>query len=445
AAYQTPVGVLLLELALVQAKNAWTAWRKGTAATLQLPRQPLFWRYQASGPVVCYLVSLLQGPGERALFLFLASSALWLTLGLLPLVLNHQTLQFWNTRLAGRKVRLAGWASFLLLAAGVLIESTVQMLAVATGGQLPGAYVAHCCSLAPGMDLRGRPVNERGYWYQHAPGAAGLLKVAALGDSMLLAGSHDSNHLTQAERSVPGAVIYNFGRPRVGPREYAAQFERDVANERPDLVLAYISIGDDICQPIPAPSLMNFDWRGLGAVQWSVSSLTIPGSGPAHSASMQPPVEREEFLQTAASRLAVCRTPIAPELQRHWEQTFSHLESMARLCQRHGSTLALVLVPGEFQVSPTLCDSLRRHAGYEQGQIDLELPQRRLMEFAARRDLPVLDLLPYLRASHESPYERNDIHWNDRGNAIAANALAHWLQRQYGPQVAANDQAQVIK
>ncbi|MGE0610701.1 MAG: hypothetical protein AB7O62_26660, partial [Pirellulales bacterium] len=68
AAYQTPVGVLLMVLALVQAKIAWTAWWKGTAATLQLPRQPLFWRYQASGPVVCYLVSLLQGPGERALF-----------------------------------------------------------------------------------------------------------------------------------------------------------------------------------------------------------------------------------------------------------------------------------------------------------------------------------------------------------------------------------------
>jgi hypothetical protein len=54
-----------------------------------------------------------------------------------------------------------------------------------------------------------------------------LLKVAAIGDSMLLAGSPETNHLSQAGAAYR-AAIYNFGRPLVGPRE-EVQPDGDVA------------------------------------------------------------------------------------------------------------------------------------------------------------------------------------------------------------------------
>ena len=189
----------------------------------------------------------------------------------------------------------------------------------------------------------------------------------------------------------------------------------------------------------------NFDWRTLRIYQLGLQSLTAPAiSRPVVSLAGQRTLDYETYLRQSARRLAICRTPIDDWMQQRWRLTTSYLDKIVRQCRRREIAVGLVLVPGEFQVSPTLCTTLRRRMGYQQNQLDLELPQRTLTGFADTRQLPVLDLLPYFRASSTSPYRRHAGDWSECGHDIAAEVIGNWLQTRYSAMIAANEQASSI-
>jgi hypothetical protein len=75
-----------------------------------------------------------------------------------------------------------------------------------------------------------------------------------------------------------------------------------------------------------------------------------------------------------------------------------------------------------------------RRTGQSAAEFDVDLPQRRLAEFAETRRVPVLDLLPHLRLGGPSLYERNATVWNEHGHSAAASAISHWLESRYGGQ-----------
>jgi hypothetical protein len=439
SAFRAPAGLILIALGLLQARILIRAWQSGALARTNLPGQPLFWRWLLAGPIGCYAAALWLGSPAGAYF-FVAALALWYTVAVLPLALDAQ----WRRSCAGWLHRPAigtiGWSAFAALGLLAALELTVRTYGWFTGGHLPGAYLARDRALPPGLEFRGGRVNAQGYWGNDFTAARrpGVFRIAAVGDGMLLTGDARTNYLAEVERRVPGIEIYNFGIPSVGPREYAAQLAREVLTYQPDMVLTFISIGDDIAQPTPAPG--TFDWRGLGLFQlgacaWgaSASEVTLPPDSRSSP-------DRDHFLRATAGRLAVCRTPMDQAMRDRWQETMSHLDQIVRQCQGQGISMAIVLVPGEFQVSATLCESLRRNAGLERGQLDLDLPQRRLVEFADQRQVPVLDLLPHFRATSEYPYERNDVGFNDAGNAIAADVVGGWLQHRYSSQLAAMSQ-----
>ena len=109
---------------------------------------------------------------------------------------------------------------------------------------------------------------------------------------------------------------------------------------------------------------------------------------------------------------------------------------MARVCRRQQIPLAIVAVPGPFQVSSSLCDALRRQAGYEPAQVDVELPQRRLAAFAAENQLPLVDLLPYFKSSGHCTFERYQAQLNDHGNQVTSEVVGRWIEQHYRTQIA---------
>jgi len=123
-------------------------------------------------------------------------------------------------------------------------------------------------------------------------------------------------------------------------------------------------------------------------------------------------------------------------MRARWQATLAHLDRLLENCQRQQMPLALVLVPGEFQVNRGLCVTLARRMGCPAEQFDVDLPQRRLAGFADHRKLPLVDLLPYLRLCRQSPYEPNATAWNEQGHAVAASAIGGWLVSRYGSQLA---------
>ncbi len=135
-------------------------------------------------------------------------------------------------------------------------------------------------------------------------------------------------------------------------------------------------------------------------------------------------------MQTTAGQLAVCRSPLDERMRRRWQETFAHLEELAAVCRRNQIAAAIVVAPSVPQLDARLRDKLSRRAGYRAGEVDVQLPQRQLSQFAQEHDLPLIDLLPHLAQRHEAAFVPSSRQWSDLGNEVAAEALAAWLERR---------------
>jgi hypothetical protein len=140
----------------------------------------------------------------------------------------------------------------------------------------------------------------------------------------------------------------------------------------------------------------------------------------------------ELYLRDSLRSLRLCRVESAESVNRMWGDLWSRLAGLNRLCASRGVELALVVVPAEFQVRAELCSVLRRRGGFEPEEIDVELPQRRLAAFAHEQGLPIINLLPHLRAVRAPVFERHAQRLNAAGNRVAADTLARWLAVHYG-------------
>jgi hypothetical protein len=190
-----------------------------------------------------------------------------------------------------------------------------------------------------------------------------------------------------------------------------------------------LSVCEDITRAAPESSW--FDWRQFELAQ--LVGAETPGAGA--SPGQQVATDFESFCGILAPQLAACRTPIDDNMHERWQQTFDAVDNLVAACRASDVAVALVLVPGEFQVNRSLCDTLARRAGYTTEQVDVELPQRKLTSFAANRRLPLIDLLPQLRLCGQSPYERHAATWSDAGHTAAATAIGGWLEGRFGQQL----------
>lgn len=433
-AYRAPAALLLIVLGILQFRCAGQTWQRRSVA-LPRPVRLLFLKWIFAGAVLCYVAGLLLGPDPSIGYLFCAAVAAWYTIGLWLLVCKPDLVAGISQYLARRLLGRTNHALFAGICAIVAAESVVRFYSLIAGDPLPETYVAKTHALPPGQEFRGRQVNTLGYWdkeFKPDP-RPGIFRIAVLGDGVTLSGTPETNCLAQIERRVPGVEIYNFGIPQAGPREYSAQLAHDVVRFRPDLVITFFSVGDDLTEELPLPGW--FDWRGLRMYQLGARSSSQGERFVADRVQPQA-ISREAYLRRCASHLAVCRTPIDDEMNARWQETTGYVAQMVQFCRRQQIPMALVVVPGPFQVNPMLCDALRRQAGYEPGQVDLHLPQRRLAALAAEQGLPVVDLLPYFQSSGPALYERYQGEWNDEGNQLAAEVVGRWIEQHFRTQIA---------
>lgn len=437
--FRAPAGLLLVAMGVTQLHVARAVWyrRRENADAWRRLFNPLLWQWLLVGLVFSYVLGMALDSGPYVRYWFRASLGFWTTLALLPLAVDTAAI----ARLARLNelgsVRLFRRLAVVGALALVGVEAALRGYCWLSGDSIPVIYLARGLKLPPGAHVRGQTVNLAGYWDDEfeTVNRAGRLRIAALGDDAALTGTAETNCLSRIEQLMPGVEVFNFALPSAGPREYAAQFTHEVARYRPDLVLAMLSVGDDVTTRLPLPD--TYDWRSLHSYQLGVRSLGphVVGNA-AETCFERPSNDYEAYLQVAAARMAVCRTPMDEAMHRRWEETHIWLDRIADRCRRREIPFALVLVPDDYQLDAALCQTLRRRCGCRQEQLDLELPQRRLKLYAERRQLPVLDLLPHFRASHEAAYGRNSHLWNDHGNAVAADAIAGWLRTRYGTMLA---------
>jgi len=438
--YRAPCGVILILAALAQLWIAFKASRGPYASGwISWPWRGAFWRCLLVGALACYVAALALGPDAYVRYLFRAMLACWYSVILLPLLAPGPAATLLHERLRSASFRRAGRWVFALSLATMLGEVGLRLVDLADEAALPFDRLAGQFKLSAGSEYHGRQVNSQGYWdenFEHAR-RPGHFRVAVLGGSTALSGNPQTNCLDQLEARVPGVEVYNFGLPRSGLWQYAAQLERDVVTFQPDLVLAFFTVGQDVTADPPVPS--KFDWRSLRLCRLAAATLGLSTRGGQNFATdgMQ---DFETYLSACSSRVSVCRTPTDDTIEQRWQVTRTRLVDLIRRCHRQGIEVALVVVPEDYQVNPIVCQALRRRLGYEANQLDLELPQRRLTRLAEELELPSLDLLPYFRATESCTYTRDEGQWNDRGNQVAGEALGGWLQARFGATILAQSQ-----
>jgi lysophospholipase L1-like esterase len=123
--------------------------------------------------------------------------------------------------------------------------------------------------------------------------------------------------------------------------------------------------------------------------------------------------------------------PAGQPLARAWESSLDVLERLVALARAQGVPIVLAVFPVEVQLDAAAIERYRRDFGVTVPAQALDgEPQRRLRAFGAAHGVPVIDLLPALRAAggddlylRKGPVRFDPVHLSPRGHQIVAEAI----------------------
>lgn len=279
------------------------------------------------------------------------------------------------------------------------------------------------------LGLRGPEVGPRAQTGAH--------RVLAVGDSFTFGQGveHGEAWPAQVERAIAGIEVINAGWADAGPVGYLNYLRASGWRLDPDLVLVGVFVGNDVVDDLAsemsfaseverlafqAAYLENLRLRiGLtGAVRSAIDTL-IPNLYEVAALAI---VKLQYLLGGHRAHFDYIlseREP--PELGRGWELSLGALRQIREEARSRGIPIGIIIIPFLDQVAPTT---------YPPGH-DKDRPQKRIMQFCESEAIACLDLLPTLRASRDRAalYHIKDGHWTREGNAIAAAAVAYWIQK----------------
>ncbi len=229
--------------------------------------------------------------------------------------------------------------------------------------------------------------------------------------------------------------VVNAGVEECGFDGYYELFRRLAPTLEPDLVLVGIVLNDiqRYADPGRAPRLAGAGLepglaRRVHGALLRRSQLYLAGVRGARSL-----LYRFHLLDISdlyGSPLRAVR-PGGESLTRAWESSLGVLERLVALARARGVPIVLVVFPVEVQLDAAAIERYRRDFGVTvpPGALDGE-PQRRLRAFGAAHDVPVIDLLPSLRAAAgDDLYLRkgfvrfDPVHPSPRGHRIVGETI----------------------
>ncbi|MBA4016571.1 MAG: hypothetical protein C0483_05230 [Pirellula sp.] len=328
-----------------------------------------------------------------------------------------------------RNKTLARLKSLVYVCAGLLaIEGIVRLAEYSAGSSLSDTQRVAAAKLPAGAWLRGRYVNSWGYWDDEFDGAApyeGTRRIALLGDASLLAGNAQTNIASQLEDRLSHTEVDHFAVAAGGPREFAAQFPSDVVRRAPHAAIVCLTMTPVVAAPVHDERFTQ--WHTLHFVQSMLTPSTAHADARSFSLDARGIADYDDYVRNRASSVFACRAVDGSAADVELRAAQNAVTRLAEACRKQRIPLTLVLVPGDFQLSPQLTASFCRREELDPAALDLELPQRRWRALGEHLNVGVVDLLPTLRASGEVVYRENTSEWNDRGITLAAETIARGL------------------
>ncbi len=311
----------------------------------------------------------------------------------------------------------------------------------------------------------------------------GVVRIAMLGDSFLdssnLADRDELTRVVERELKTCPALagrspeVLNFGVSGYGTGQQYRLLKERVAPFRPDLVVLAFYAGNDVPNNSRALSVEgqkskpyfketrsgeltldnsfrdSFAFRKELASDWQrrlinnsylLQALKQVVSG--HPA-VPSPLAFDNSSKGVPRNLfgpefdALFSPPLNETWRSAWSVTEKLLLQMRDWSRKQGTGFGVVVIPDPIQVAPG--SDWRSAIARKIKSDDLDYPVRRIVQFAARNDIPVRSLLDPLRAVDDRdnvflygfPPKLARGHMNAAGNAVAGREIGNWLCERF--------------
>ena len=276
------------------------------------------------------------------------------------------------------------------------------------------------------------------------------VRVAIIGDSFVFgAVSRDKNFVTVlkrlAGRARAGVEFLNMGVPGGTPKNYLALIKKDAVAMNADIICVVFFIGNDIVES--HPDFKTVIW--LGSPRVVLERPYLIGLSKEYSyvyralrsltRQLKERLSRAErgsftkanFLAIEYQRSEIYEKDNSPHVKRSYRGVVKILRRMASESGRLKKKFLIVLAPDELQVSLELRLLLAKEYGMNMDFYDFGKPQRMIASHLRESKIAVLDLLPSFRdaAKNKTLYTKQNTHWNEAGNLLAAEIIWPYLSR----------------
>lgn len=280
------------------------------------------------------------------------------------------------------------------------------------------------------------------------PKAANEKRIVVLGDSLVLSvqvpfSATFTEGLEQRlnARRPPGDGteyrVINAGVQGYGPVEELLFFREVLRALEPDLVLVSLFVGNDAEEAVASqPKLAPPPSAAERLSEWIVTGLrrTVRRSMVLQVLRLRVRTATDRFRSTAPPEppLQTYAAHPAPRIARGLALTRDAVAQIAADASRVGARTAIVLMPARFQLDDGDYGRLREIVQQSGGELLRDAATERFAAALEELQLPMLDLLPALRAAPPGPdlFFQENVHLTRRGHQVVGGALAAFLREQ---------------
>lgn len=284
------------------------------------------------------------------------------------------------------------------------------------------------------------------------PKAAHEKRIVVLGDSLVLSVQVEfsetfTEHLERRLNAMVPAGddtrfrVINAGVQGYGPVEEWLFYREVLRHLEPDLVLISVFVGNDAEEAVTSQAKLTGHRAATDVLRESVVMR------------LRRLVRRSMVLQVLRLRIVTAtarfRGPTAspePPLQSYAANpspritegigiTRQTIELIADDTRQTGARTGVVLMPARFQIDDADYGRLREIVALSGGELRRDAATERFAAALHATGLPVMDLLPTLRAVPPGPdlFFQENVHLTTRGHAIVGEALAAFVREQLLP------------
>ncbi len=259
--------------------------------------------------------------------------------------------------------------------------------------------------------------------------------VLMLGDSFTMALQvNNEETFSSIVQKQTGMNVLNFGVLGYNPYHYLVLLNRTLEKFNTKFVIVNFYISNDFVLPAVDPGKGCQTIAANGYLVANKTSLFFSARMWLHHNShafnfLLEILNRSDWLKMMFYKIEIAATPPdAPEAllfddgEEQYNNTFAVLDEINKITKAHNATLVLAAIPASYHIDEKQWNAFWQR--YGSSVPDREKPYKKFAEFAASRNITLIDMRAVLQKEY---FGKRDNHYNAKGHKVHAEKLAEIL------------------